>query len=228
VTASDFDSAKAEGAIAAYTRVSDGHVRAAKIALLKGDQERFERELTNATQIWPTNPSLKEIDKRLDSMIDQGDVAHGLVNDFDRLLSENNYREIFKRQYEFVPAVKDDSERMAGLEQILGNIIRIDTAIGKADEFSKRGNDYAAWESLATLRDEFPKDPELLRRLEKLSSKVANFTVALNRAKEFENNDLNPQTGSALAWYLEAKNIYPDSEHAQTGIDRLITRILPE
>lgn len=224
----DFDSTKAEGAIAAYTRVSDGHVRAAKIALMQGNQEKFESELKNATQVWPTNPRLKEIDKRLDSMLNKGEVAKGLLDDFDRLLSESNYREIFKRQYEFVPVVQDDSERKSAVEQIIKNIHRIDGSIIQAKEFSKLGNDYAAWESLATLRDEFPKDPELLRQSEKLSSKVADFTVALTRAKEFENNKLNPQTGSALAWYLEAKSIYPDSKFAQEGIDRLVTRILPE
>jgi len=222
---SDFDSTKAEGAIAAYTRVSDGHLRAAKIALMKGDDAKFEKELTNATQVWPTNPKLKEIDQRLDTLISQGDVAHTLLNDFDRLLSENNFREIFKRQYEFVPVVAEDADRKNAAEQIIRNIHRIDGSIIQASEFSKIGNDYAAWESLATLRDEFPKDPELLQQLEKLSSKVANFTVALNRAKEFEDNDLNPQTGSALTWYFEAKSIYPDSSFAQKGIDHLVKRI---
>ncbi|MBT8036241.1 MAG: hypothetical protein KJO21_01735 [Verrucomicrobiae bacterium] len=224
---SDFDSTKAEGAIAAYTRVSNGHIRSAQIALLKGDEAKFEQELRNATQVWPTNPRLKEVDKRLDSMLEKGDVAKTLLDDFDRLLSENNYREIFKRQYEFVPVCADDPQRKGAVEQIIKNIYRIDGSIMQASEFSKLGNDYAAWESLATLRDEFPKDPELLRQLEKLSSKVANFTVALTKAKEFEDNNLNPQTGSSLTWYLEAKSIYPDSKHAQKGIDRLIKRLLP-
>jgi len=224
----DFDSTKAEGAIAAYTRVSDGHIRSAQIALLKGDEAKFEQELKNATQVWPTNPRLKEVDKRLDAMLTKGDAAHTLLNDFDRLLSENNFREIAKRQYEFVPVVVDDPKRLDAVEQIIKNVARIDISIMQASEFSKLGNDYAAWESLATLRDEFPADPELLRHLEKLSSKVANFTVALTRAKEFEVNDLNPQTGSSLTWYLEAKSIYPDSKHAQKGIDRLVTRLFPE
>lgn len=221
----DFDSTKAEGAIAAYTRVSNGHLRAAKIALMKGDDVKFEQELKNATQVWPTNPKLEEIDRRLDTMIDKGDVAKTLLDDFDRLLSENNFREIFKRQYEFVPVVADDATRKDAVQQIIRNIHRIDGSIIQASEFSKIGNDYAAWESLATLRDEFPKDPELLRQLEKLSSKVADFNVALTRAKEFEDNDLNPQTGSSLSWYLEAKSIYPDSKFAQQGIDRLVKRI---
>lgn len=221
----DFDSTKAEGAIAAYTRVSNSHIRSAKIALGQKDIPKFEKEVKSATQVWPTNPKLAEIDALLDRIIDTGNVANTLVDDFDRLLSEQNYREIFKRQYEFVPVVKDDAERKDAVEQIIRNIHRIDGSLIQAREFSKIGNDYAAWESLATLRDEFPKDPELLRQLEKLSSKVADFTVALNRGKEFEDNDLNPQTGSALSWYLEAKSIYPDSKFAQKGIDRLVKRI---
>ena len=225
---SDLDSTKARGAIAAYTRVSDGHIRAAQIALMKGDHAKFEQELLNATQTWPTNPKLKEIDKRLDSLLDDSDVAKSLLNDFDRLLSEDNFREIFKRRFEFVPVVKDDPNRRNAIEQIVQNIARIDGTISLADISSRNGNDFAAWEALAELRDDFPKDPELLQRLEKLSSKVADFTVALNRALEFEENDINPQTGSALSWYFEAKSIYPDSKQAQAGIDRLVKRILPE
>ena len=224
---SDFDSTMAEGVIAAYTRVSDGHVRAAQIALIKGDQDKFEEELKNATQVWPTNPKLKEIDKRLDNLLDDSDVVKTLLNDFDRLLSEDNFREIYKRQYEFVPVVKDDPTRKDAIEQIITNITRIDGTIRLAEVSSRSGNDFAAWEALAELRDDFPKDPELLQRLEKLSSKVADFTVALTRAREFEDNDLNPQTGSALCWYFEAKSIYPDSKHAQAGIDRLAKRIMP-
>lgn len=224
---SDFDSTKAEGAIAAYTRVSNGHLRAAKIALMKGDEAKFNQELKNATSVWPTNPKLDEIDKRLDTLIADGDTGRKLLNDFDRLLSENNFREIFKRQYEFMPVAQSDEKRLDAIKQIIRNITRIDTTIQLANQASLGGNDFAAWEALAELRDEFPKDPELLQRLEKLSSRVADFTVALSKAKEFEDNEFNPQTGSALAWYMEAKNIYPDSKHAQKGIDRLVKRITP-
>ena len=222
---SDFDSTKAEGAIAAYTRVSDGHLRAAKIALMKGDEEKFNQELKNATSVWPTNPKLKEIDKQLDNLIADGDTGRVLLNDFDRLLSESNYREIYKRQYEFMPVVQADEKRLDAIKQIIRNITRIDTTIQIANQASLGGNDFAAWEALAELRDEFPKDPELLQRLEKLSSRVADFTVALTKAKEFEDNEFNPQTGSALTWYFRAKSIYPDSKHAMKGIDRLAKRI---
>ena len=225
---SDFDSTKADGAIAAFTRASNGHIRSAQIAMINGDQESFQEELKKATQVWPTNPKLDEIDKRLDSLLEDSDMAKTLADDFDRLLSEDNFREIFDRRFEFVPVVKDDISRKDAIEQIVRNITRIDGTISLADVSSQNGNNFAAWEALAELRDEFPKDPELLQRLEKLSSKVADFTVALNRAKDFEDNDLNPQTGSALSWYMQAKSIYPNSKHAQEGIDRLSKRIMPD
>ena len=225
---SDFDSTKAEGAIAAFTRASNGHIRSAQIAMINGDQESFQEELKKATQVWPTNPKLDKIDKRLDSLLEDSDMAKTLADDFDRLLSEDNFREIFDRRFEFVPVVKDDISRKDAIEQIVRNITRIDGTISLADVSSQNGNNFAAWEALAELRDEFPKDPELLQRLEKLSSKVADFTVALNRAKDFEDNDLNPQTGSALSWYMQAKSIYPNSKHAQEGIDRLSKRIMPD
>lgn len=227
-SASDFDYIKAQGAIAAHTRLSDGHIRAAKLALLNGDQAKFEQELKNATQAWPTNPKLTEVDEELDRLVATGNVAQEILDDFDRLLSEDNFREIYKRRYEFVPVVKDDITRKDAVEQVVRNITRIDGTIRLAEVSSNSGNNFAAWEALAELRDEFPKDPELLQRLEKLSSKVADFTVALNKAADFEDNDLNPQTGSALAWYMQAKSIYPGSKHAQAGIDRLSERILPE
>jgi len=65
----------------------------------------------------------------------------------------------------------------------------------------------------------------LQQQITSITAEVANFTRALSRAKEFEDNDLNPQTGSSLAWYLEAKSIYPDSTMAKKGIDRLVNRI---
>ncbi|MDG1357539.1 MAG: hypothetical protein P8P36_05035, partial [Akkermansiaceae bacterium] len=224
---SDFDSTKAEGAIAAFMRLSNGHLRSAQMAMVRGDQATFHEELKQATQVWPTNPKLDKIDDQIDLLLANSNIAKTLVDDFDRLLSEDNFREIFNRRFEFVPVVKDDITRKDAIEQIVRNITRIDGTMTIADISSQNGNHFAAWEALDDLRNEFPKDPELLQRLEKITSKVADFTVALSRAKDFENNDINPQTGSALSWYMQAKSIYPSSSHAQAGIERLSERIMP-
>ena len=221
-SAGDFDATKAEAAIATYTRVSDMHIDAAKLAAADGDNDKAGEEIKKAMEVWPQNPKLAEFDQ----LVKQGSTLVQTKNDFDRLLSENNYREIFKRQYQIAPAINGDPVREDAFKQIITNIFRIDGALEKASEFSKMGQSYAAWEQLAKLREEFPDDPKLGRQLEQLAPEVADFTKALDRARTLEERR-DRQVGSAMSWYLKARSIYPRSEMAQSGIDRLVDEILP-
>lgn len=221
-TALDFDATKAQAAIATYTRVSSMHINAAKLAASNGDNTKAGAEIQKAMEVWPQNPKLAEFDQ----LVSQGSGLVQARNDFDRLLSENNYREIFKRQYELAPAINDDLTRKDAFTQIITNIFRIDGALEKASEFRKMGQPYASWEQLAILREEFPDDPKLGRELEKLAPQVANFTMALDRAHNFENRQ-DKQIGSAMSWFLKARSIYPRSVMAKDGIDRMIANIIP-
>ena len=221
-TAKDFPSSKVDSAIAAYTLASDLAIEEAKAHLLSRDSDKAAEKIRVATEIWPTNPKLVEFRNLITS-------SGGLVvirNDFDRLLSEGNYREIARRQYEIAPAIQGDATREDAFKQIMTNLVKIEAALGKASEFSKVGQDYAAWEQLAELREEFPDDPKLGRELELLAPKVADFTKALDRARQFEKRT-PVQTGSALSWYLKARSIYPQSNLAEAGAKRLVQEILP-
>ena len=221
--AKDFPSSKAESPIAGMKMAANLNIEAAKAALLAKDNDTAQKKITEATQIWPTNPKLDEFTRLM-----QGSSA--VVqnkNDFDRLLAEKNYREIFKRQYEIAPSIQGDAERMDAFEQVVKNLTRIEIALNKAEEFSKVGSPYAAYEQLAILRSEFPEDPKLGRQIEQLAPQVADFTKALNQADLFAKGR-RPQTGSALSHYLKAQSIYPRSELAQKGIDEMVERILPE
>lgn len=222
-TATDFDATKADAAIATYTRVSNMHIDSAKLAAAGGDNEKAAAEIKMAMEVWPQNPKLEEFDQ----LVAQGGTMVQALKDFDRLLSENNYREIFRRQYEIAPAIQGDAPREEAFKSIITNIFRIDGALEKANEFSKMGQSFAAWEQLATLREEFPDDPKLGRELEQLAPNVASFTMALDRARNFEQRN-DKQLGSALSWYLKARSLYPRSELAQAGIDRLVEAIIPE
>lgn len=221
--AKDFPSSKVDSVIAAYTLASDLSIEEAKAALMSRDSDKAAEKIKNATEIWPTNPKLEEFRTLMNN-------AGGVVsarNDFDRLLSEGNYREIARRQYEFAPAIQGDATREDAFRQIMENLTRIEAALGKAAEFSRMGQDYGAWEQLAKIREEFKDDPKLGRELELLAPKVADFTLALDKAHQFEQRT-PAQTGSALSWYLKAKSIHPQSEQAEEGIKRLLDEILPE
>ena len=106
------------------------------------------------------------------------------------------------------------------------NLTKIEAALGKASEFSKMGQACAAWEQLAKMREDFPDDPKLGRELELLAPKVAEFTRALDKARQFESRTPK-QIGSALSWYLKARSIHPQSELAEAGAKRLTDEILP-
>ena len=220
--AKDFPSSKVDSAVAAYTLASDLAIEEAKGHLLAKENDKAAEKIKAATEIWPTNPKLTEFRNLITS-------SSGIVtarNDFDRLLSEGNFREIFRRQYEIAPSIQGDATREDAFKQVITNLTKIEAAIGKATEFSKAGQSYAAYEQLAELREEFPDDPKLGREIELLAPKVADFTKALDEARQFESR--NPkQTGSALSWYLKARSIYPRSEMAEDGIRRLSAEILP-
>ncbi len=222
-TAKDFPSSKMDGAISGYSLASDLAIEEAKAHLLAHENEKAAEKIRAATEIWPTNPKLEEFRK----LITDGAPALTARNDFDRLLSERNFREIFKRQYEFVPVTQGDAKREDAIKQILTNIVKIEAALGKAAEFGKVGQNYAAWEQLAQLREEFPDDPKLGRELELLAPKVADFTKALDRARQFEGRTPK-QTGTALAWFLKARGIYPRSDLAEAGIKRLLDDIITD
>lgn len=219
--AKDFPSSKVDSAIAAYTLASDLAIEEAKAHLLAKENDKAAEKIKAATEIWPTNPKLSEFR----AMISGASTMVTARNDFDRLLSEGNFREIAKRQYEIAPTIQGDAKREDAFKQIMTNLMKIEAALGKASEFSKVGQNYAAWEQLAELREQFPDDPKLGREIELLAQKVADFTLALDKAKQFENRTPK-QTGSALSWYLKARNIYPQSKLADTGSKRLINEIL--
>ena len=221
-SAKDFPSSKIDSAIAAYTLASDLAIEEAKAHLLGKEGDKAARKIQAAAEIWPTNPKLKEFRNLVNN-------TSGLVsirNDFDRLLSEGNFREVARRQYEIAPAIQGDPKREEAFQQIMLNLTKIETALGKASEFGKMGQDYAAWEQLAELREDFPDDPKLGRELELLAPKVADFTRALDKARQFENRTPK-QIGSALSWYLKARSIHPQSNLAEAGAKRLTNEILP-
>ncbi len=221
-SAKDFPSSKVDSAIAAYTLASDLAIEEAKAHLLAKENDKAAEKIRAAAEIWPTNPKLAEFR----SLVNNSSSLITVRNDFDRLLSEGNFREIARRQYEIAPTIQGDATREDAFKQIMTNLTKIETAISKASEFSKVGQNYAAWEQLAKLREDFPDDPKLGHELEQLAPKVADFTRALDKARQFENK-LPKQTGSAMAWYLKARSIHPQSDLAESGVKRLANEILP-
>jgi hypothetical protein len=221
LAAKDFPSSKVDSAIAGYTLASDLAIEEAKGHLLSKESDKAAEKIRAAAEIWPTNPKLREFRQ----LVSNTSSLVTTRNDFDRLLSEGNFREIARRQYEIAPTIQGDAQREEAFKQIMTSLTKIETALSKAAEFSKIGQNYAAWEQLAELRETYPDDPKLGRELELLAPKVADFTRALDKARQFETRS-DKQIGSALSWYLKAESIYPQSDLAKDGAKRMSDLII--
>ncbi|MCB1231061.1 MAG: hypothetical protein KDN19_12370 [Verrucomicrobiae bacterium] len=220
--AGDFDHSKPLAAIETAKIASTMRIRTAKNAALRGDQLVYEENIKAAAEIWPTNPELKA---QFNLIADAGDVQEQAKIEFDRLLSTQSFRQIYDNKARFIAATVDDPDRQEALDQIVGNILEIETSMKQADGFAKAGNPHMAWELIESTFRKFPDDVPLSAMRSDLSTEVAEFVRALKNAENLEQRN---ETGSALAWFLKSRRMYPQSRFAQEGIDRLVAKILPD
>ena len=221
-TAKDFDNSKPMAAIETAKTVAGLHIAKAKNAMVSGDKVTLEAELTQAVEIWPRNPALKEF---TDKMASVSDPAEKALVDFDTLLSQHNYRQIYDDRLRFIAAVTMDPKRADQLKKVLGDMEKIEGAIMEADARSKQGDYAGAWENVETVYKDFPYDSKLNDMRATLTMEAPDFVHTLRTAQDLEQKN---EAGSSLAWYLKAQKIYPNSEFAHEGIDRLVKKIMPD
>jgi hypothetical protein len=220
--AKDFDASKPMAAIETAKQISAMHIAKARNAAVSGDKTALEAELKAATEIWPRNPSLTEVSKVIFS---QADVQSRAMVDFDQLVSQKNYRQIYEDRMRFIAATAMYPEKQEQLRKVLEDMQVIETALIQAQEIEKRGDYAGAWESAEKAFRNFPDDNKLNQVRANLTTKAADFVHAIRQAEELERKK---QPGSSLAWYLKAQNVYPPSDFARQGVDRLTKEILPD
>lgn len=220
--AKDFDSSKPLAAIETAKTVSAMHIAKARNAAVSGDRETLEAELRSAGEIWPRNPALSEVGGMIFS---QADVQGRALVDFDQLLSQKNFRQIYDDRMRFIAATAMHPEKQEQLREVLENMTMVESSIIRSQEIEKRGDYAGAWESAERTFRNFPDDNKLNQLRADLTTKAPDFVGALRQAQELETKN---QPGSSLAWYLKAQQQYPPSEFAKEGIDRLTKQILPD
>jgi hypothetical protein len=219
--AKDFDWSKPTGLIEAKKVEARFRVAAARTAALSGDRQTLEKELTAAAEVWPQNPELADVSQKI---FEHGDVQQKAIVDFDQLLSQKNYRQIFDNSARYIAAMALYPERQTQLQEVLQNMRTIEGAILRAEEMRRQSNFAGAWESVETVAPQFPNDSKLNQVRADLTTQAADFVRTVRGAQDLEKRD---QIGAGLAWYLKAQKIYPMSEFAREGIDRLKKKILP-
>ena len=211
-TAKDFDGTQAKALIESSRRGAKLHLLSARNAAQAHDQKTFKDELTAATDLWPMNPALAEFSEKI---FDQSDVQLRALNDFDTLLGQKNYRQIFDDQARFIAAIATNPERKPKLQEVLQNIQTIEAALLRAQEMKRQSNFAGAWESVEKTAHDFPEDTKLNQARAELTSLAADFVRTVRMAQELEKKE---QVGSSLAWFLKAQKIYPASDFATEGV----------
>jgi hypothetical protein len=220
--AKDFDTSKPLAKIETAKTISSMHLAKARNAAVSGDKAAMEAELRSAAEIWPRNPALAEVGN---TIFTQSDVQQQAMNDFDRLLSQKNHRQIYNDKLRFIAAAAMYPEKQKQLNDVLQGMAAVEGAILKAKEIAGRGDPAGAWESVETAQKEFPDDTELNQLRASLTTQAADFVQTLAKAEALEKQN---QPGPSLAWYLQARKKYPASTFARAGIDRLSAKVLPD
>lgn len=212
----DFDFSKPQAAIETARALADMRLTAAKAAILKGDQNTYATEMKGAAELWPTNPKLRS----LSEMVGQNsDVQAQAILELDRLLSQRAFRQIFNNQGTFFAATTQDPVRKEQVAKAVSDVTEVTMVVKMAEEQSKTGNAFGAWEAVERVYVRFPEDPEVTKMRSELSVKASEFVSAIEKAKQHEQRK---QSGSALAWYLKARHMYQPSDFAKTGIERVV------
>jgi hypothetical protein len=173
-----------------------------------------------AAELWPGNPDLNSSSNLF---FKSQDTANQSTGDFDRLVQEQNYREMFDRQLEFALAVKGDTTREQQLKDALLKVEKAKVAEEKANMLVMNGDLDGAWETIELAAKEWPDDTKLNKLLADLSGRSADFVSALNKARDAE---AKKELGYSLTWYVTAQNDYPPSQIANDGIGRVSKLIL--
>jgi hypothetical protein len=219
-TAPDFDSVKAMSIVNAVKLESQLNLGKAKLAAQQGDLKAAMEDFQAAAEAWPGNPDLK--DKAL-SFFNSEDTQTQSLEEFDRLVAENNYRAIFDKQLAFAPAMKDDLKRQDQLKSALEKVKTAETAIEKANVMQANGDVDGAWETVQLAIKDLPDDVKLNTMRGDLAGKGADFVSAVNKAQDAESRQ---ELGYSLSWYAVAQRYYPASQIANQAIDRISKAIL--
>jgi len=220
----DFDDAMVMSYCAGKKQQSDLALRNAVKALQDGNDEEFNKYITEAGEIWPRNPRLAEGRKKLETI----DSHDPVKQEFKTLISRSEFRTIYNEQSRF-EVVAVDPELKEQYRDAITLIGTIDGMLAQLDVAAQQDTVIGpcmAYEMLLDKKKEderFASDPLFTDALNRYALAGHDFVQALEQAAECEKRD---ELGSALACYYRAQCIYPGSRMARAGAERVSQLIL--
>ncbi|MFU8848773.1 MAG: hypothetical protein ACNA77_08665 [Opitutales bacterium] len=212
--AKDFPLSRALSGIETAKSMSDMAVFAASQYRNLGQIDNARAELSQAIDIWPSNPAIREFQMETTKLATAGSQG---VKIFDDLYARNDRRGIYERRMQLGFALADDAERQPLLLDVVDQVARIDLLVRQSQELVKQGEAYAAWELLNEASKIDGSDGPMNQARAELAPRVSNFVMQVDRAKRQAEEG---QHAAALAAYLAAQDIYPASKICRVGVAR--------
>ena len=213
--AKDFPNASILSKVNNAINASNMAVLSAKQAALMGDTAKAEAALERAGKIWPQNPQIKEFTNQV---VSRQDKIGQMVPEFDRLVSESKWRDIFNKKLEFALALSTDKTRSEKLRQILNRVGELDANIQKASVLTSQNNPYLAWDVLVEASKTESDDLVLAKTRSDIAPLVADYARLIALAEKFEKEGAE---AAALNAWLQAQDINPASLICGESIKRL-------
>jgi len=194
---------------------SNMSVLSAKQAALSGDTNKAEAALERAGKIWPQNPQIKEF---ANQVVSRQDKIGQMIPEFDRLISESKWRDIFNKKLEFALALSSDKARSDKLRQIINRVGELDANIQKASVLASQNNPYLAWDVLVEANKTESDDLVLAKTRSDIAPLVSDYARLIGLAEKFEKEGAE---AAALNAWLQAQDINPASLACGEAIKRL-------
>ncbi len=220
----DFDDSLLLSYTTGKKRQSDLAIRNASKALRNGDEENFNKYITEAGIIWPRNPNL---DKGAE-MLAQIDAGDPVKEEFKRLYDGKEYRRI-AREREHYKIVATDPDLAKKYEEVIALVMKMDGMLEQIKSVAQQDATLGpcmAYEKLVEWQKSdknFANDADMTIALKDFESKAHDFVQALRDGEACEQRS---EFGSALSCYYRAQCKYLQSTLARDGIKRVMDIIV--
>ena len=213
--ARDFPGAPILSKVTNAMNASNMSLLSAKGAALAGDNVKAEAALERAAKIWPQNPGVKEF---ANQVVGRQDTLAQKIPEFDRLMTESKWRDIFNKKLEYALALAQDKERSEKLRKVVNRVGELDANIQKASVLASQNNPYLAWDVIVETYKTESDDIVLAKTRSDIAPLVANYAQLIGHAEKLEKDGAE---AAALTAWLSAQDLNPASPACGAAVKRL-------
>ena len=213
--ARDFPGAPILSKVSNAMNASNMSLLSAKGAVLSGDNAKAEAALERAAKIWPQNPGVKDFATQV---VSRQDTLAQKIPEFDRLMAESKWRDIFNKKLEYALALAQDKERSEKLRKVVNRVGELDANIQKASVLATQNNPYLAWDVIVEVYKTESDDLVLAKTRSDIAPLVANYAQLIGQAEKLERDGAE---AAALTAWLAAQDLNPASPTCDASVKRL-------